>query len=99
MSEVTPLELQEFDVEKKILAVNMLNYSSVKERERSELLLEIDKDPELQVLKKVISNGWPDKRSNVASNLQPYWNYHDELTIECGILMTNCKILIPARRN
>ena len=43
----------------------------------------------------VISKGWPRKRSNFAPNLQPYWNYRDELTIEDGIVMKGQKIIIP----
>ena len=38
----------------------------------------------------------PVKRSNLASNLHPYWNYHNELTIKDGIIMKNQKILIPS---
>ena len=53
----------------------------------------MENDAELQSF---ISNGWPDKRSRLARNLQSYWNYHDELTIESGILVKNYKILIPA---
>ena len=48
-----------------------------------------------QALKMVISKGWPKKRSSLAPNLQPYWNYRDELTIEDGILMKGQKITIP----
>ena len=43
----------------------------------------------------VISKGWLKKRSSLAPNLQPYWNYRDELTIEDGILMKGQKIIIP----
>ena len=43
----------------------------------------------------VISKGWPKKRSSLTPNLQPYWNYRDELTIEDGILMKGQKIIIP----
>ena len=71
----------------------MLNYSTIEERERSELLLEMENDAELQAF---ISNGWTDKRSRLARNLQSYWNYHDELTIESGIPMKNYTIPIPA---
>ena len=93
LSRIMQLELQESDAERNILAVKMLNYTIIEERERSELLLEMENDAELQAF---ISNGWPDKRSRLARNLQSYWNYHDELTIESGILMKNYTILIPA---
>ena len=61
-SRVTPLEFQDSNAEKDILAVNFLQYSSVEERERDEVLRgNPAKDKELQSLKHYISTGWPDK--------------------------------------
>ena len=92
---VTPLDFEDHNVDKEVLAVNVLTYTAIEEKEKTELLNETDKDAELQALKMVISKGWPKKRSNLAPNLQPYWNYRDELTIEDGILMKGQKIIIP----
>ena len=72
LSRVTPLEFQDSNAEKDILAVNFLQYSSIKERERDEVLQETNKDKELQSLKHYISTGWPTKRkpdSGVPSTL------------------------------
>ena len=80
---------------KDILAVNFLQYSSIEEKERDEVIQETNKDPELQALKHAISIGWPAKRSQIPASLHPYWNFRDELTIESGILMKNSKVLIP----
>ena len=95
LSRVTPLEFQDSDAEKDILAVNFLQYSSIEERERDEVLQETNKDKELQSLKHYISTGWPAKRSQIPVFLHPYWNFRDELMIESGILMKNSKVLIP----
>ena len=95
LSRVTPLEFQDSNAEKDILAVNFLQYSSIEERERDEVLHETSKDKEFQSLKHYISTGWPAKRSQIPVFLHPYWNYRDELTIESGILMKNSKVLIP----
>ena len=57
LSRVTPLEFQDSNAEKDILAVNFLQYSSIKERERDEVLQETNKDKELQSLKHYISTG------------------------------------------
>ena len=56
---VTPLEFQDPNADKDILAVNFLQYSSIKERERDEVLQETNKDKELQSLKHYVSTGWP----------------------------------------
>ena len=95
LSRVTPLEFQDSNAEKDILAVNFLQYSSIKERERDEMLQETSKDKELQSLKHYISTGWPVKRSQILVSLHPYWNFRDELMVESGILMKNSKVLIP----
>ena len=89
LSRVTPLEFQDAN------ALNFLQYSSIKEKERDEVLQETNKDPELQALKHAISTGWPAKRSQIPASLHPYWNFRDELMIESGILMKNSKVLIP----
>ena len=75
--------------------MNFLQYSSIEERERDEVLQETNKDKELQSLKHYISTGWPVKRSQIPVSLHPYWNFRDELTVESGILMKNSKVLIP----
>ena len=95
LSRVTPLEFQDSNAEKDILAVNFLQYSSIEEKERDEVLQETNKDKELQSLKRYISTGWPAKRSQIPVFLHPYWNFRDELTIENSILMKNSKVLIP----
>ena len=59
------------------------------------LKLETAKDPELSALHKLISEGWPPKRSSVPDNLKDYWNYRDELTVEDGILLKNRKFIVP----
>ena len=75
--------------------VNLLQYSTIEQREKDLLLQATDKDTELQSLKQVISTGWPAKRSKLPQNLHAYWDYRDELTVESGILMKNSKVLIP----
>ena len=72
---VTLLDVEDHNVDKEVLAVNFLTYTDIEEREKTELLNETHKDAELQALKMVISKGWPRKSTNLAPNLQLYWNY------------------------
>ena len=95
LSRVTPLEFQDSNADKDILEVNFLQDSSIKEKERDEVLQETKKCSEFQALKHAISTGWPAKRSQIPASLHPYWNFRDELMIESGILMKNSKVLIP----
>ena len=48
---VTPLDFEDHDVDKEVLAVNVLTYTAIEEREKTELLNETDKDAGLQALK------------------------------------------------
>ena len=89
LSRVTPLEFQDSNADRNILAVNFLQYSSIKERKGDEVLQETMKDKEFQSPKHYISTGWPSKRSHIPVFLHPYWNFRDELMIESGILMKN----------
>ena len=57
LSRVTPLEFQDSNADKDILAVNFLQYSSIEEREKDEVLQETLKDKEFQSLKQYISTG------------------------------------------
>ena len=97
LSRVTPLEFQDSNAEKDILAVNFLQYSSIEEKEREmEVLQETNKDKELQSLKHYIFYRLAsEKEARFRWSLHPYWNFRDELTIESGILMKNSKVLIP----
>ena len=95
LSRVTPLSQDILSPDMDILAVNFLQYSSIEEKERDDVLQETNKDHEFQALKNYISTGWPAKRSQIPVFLHPYWNFRDELTIEGGILMKNSKVLIP----
>ena len=100
LSRVNPQKLDDSDVsddlEKEILAVNILSTSTLQQAEIDELQKATSEDTELQCLKTVISTGWPSTRSSCSDALKNYWNYRDELWIENGILMKNQKVIIPA---
>ena len=56
---------------------------------------ETSKDATLQLLTKYIRNGWSTDQKKLPNELYPYWNYHDELSMEDGILLKSYRILIP----
>ena len=95
LSRVNPQEIDDCDIEKEILAVNIVTSSTLQQAEIEELQKATSEDTELQCLKTVISTGWPSTRSSCSDVLKNYWNYRDELWIEDGILMKNHKIVIP----
>ena len=45
-----------------------------------------EEDYELQELIKVILTGWPEDKSQVRNSVVPYFNVHDELTVQNGVI-------------
>ena len=97
LSRVSPSRSEHSQEELAVRAVNILTVSNIQQRDKEALCEATREDAELQALSRLISNGWPQKRSNVLKSLQPYWNYRDEITVEDGILFKNRKILIPEK--
>ena len=95
LSRVSPQDVEpNIEKESPIFTVNTLTNFQEGE-EKMALKEETAKDPELSVLHKLISEGWPPKRSSVTDNLKDYWNYRDELTVENGILLKSHKFIVP----
>ena len=95
LSRVSPQDVEpNIEQESPIFTVNTLTNFQEGE-EKMALMEETAKDPELSALHKLISEGWPPKRSNVPDNLKDYWNYRDELTVENGILLKSRKFIVP----
>ena len=53
------------------------------------------KDPDLVQLTKVISFGWPDKKSQLPSCLKPYWCFRDEMSNHNGVIYRGDQAVIP----
>ena len=52
-------------------------------------------DDELALLKHTIMHGWPSSIREVPSEIQPYWTFREELTVEDGIVLKGTHIVIP----
>ena len=68
---------------------------------RSDSLQEIRQatqtDDELALLKHTIMTGWPTNIREVPQILHPYWTFHEELTIEDGLILKGTRIIIPTK--
>ena len=56
---------------------------------------ETENDTELQSLRKVVMNGWPDEKEEIPNELTKYWNYRDEISCIDGIMFKNHKLMVP----
>ena len=55
-------------------------------------------DDELAILKHNIMQGWPKNIKQVPPELQPYWTFREELTIEDGLILKGTRIVIPSKQ-
>ena len=49
----------------------------------------------LVILKYIIQQGWPKTIKEVPQEIQKYWTFHEELTIEDGLILKGTRIVIP----
>ncbi|XP_062542526.1 uncharacterized protein K02A2.6-like [Armigeres subalbatus] len=54
-----------------------------------------DADLEMQSLKAVIMQGWPESRNDLLPELRKYWGFRDELTVYDGLIFKSNQVLIP----
>ena len=55
-------------------------------------------DDKLAILKHIIQQGWPKTIEEVLTEVQKYWTFHKELTIEDGLVLKGTKIIIPNQK-
>ena len=88
-----PLDLQIAHVEEHeddhIELVDLINFGSQKREDIQ------NQDPTLRALRDIISVGWPQKITEVPTELRPYWSFRDEMGIADGIIFKGEQVLIP----
>ena len=60
-----------------------------------EIRAEMAKDPVFMKIMEYVMQGWPDSRSKVSKEVQPYWIHCREIAVEDGILLKMNRIIIP----
>ena len=58
----------------------------------------MQEDDVLALLKQVITQGWPSNVREVPKELQPYWTFREELTIEDGLILKGTRIVIQSKK-
>ena len=61
----------------------------------NQLYTATQEDDELILLKHMITNGWPNSIKEVPPEIQAYWMFKEELTIEGGLILKGTQIVIP----
>ena len=55
-------------------------------------------DDTLAILKYTIHQGWPNSINDLPSEIQPFWTFREELTIEDGLILKGTRIVIPSKK-
>ena len=61
----------------------------------NQLPIATQEDDKLVLLKHTITNGWPNSITEIPHEIQTYWTFHEELTIEDGLVLKGTRIVIP----
>ena len=56
-------------------------------------------DDDLALLKHTIMIRWPSNIKEIPQVLHPYWTFHEELTIEDGLILKGTRIVIPNKKH
>jgi hypothetical protein len=58
-------------------------------------VLYVNSDEQMQELKEVIQNGWPNRKYDVPPSAMIYFDVRDELTVQNGLIFKGERVVIP----
>lgn len=74
--------------------VHSLNVSNEKQQQVKK---EIETDESLNSLKKILIDGWPNKKKDLKESIRMYWKFKNELLIQDEIIYFNDRIIVPIK--
>ena len=90
LSRVSPMLPRRGEKDTDIIMVNELtSVVPVPVNNLEEIRAEMAKDPVFMKIMEYVMQGWPDSRSKVSKEVQPYWIHCMEIAVEDGILLKN----------
>ena len=80
-----PSERSEVQLDLRVdeLSLDLVNFSPAKQQQLRD---ETRRCPILNALAEVVYQGWPDKMTDLPTDLRSSWSFRDELGIEDGVL-------------
>lgn len=80
----------------KELEVNMITHHlPMSEEKLQKFMAATAEDHEMHLLKAITLTGWPDDKSAVPTEIQPYWRFRDEITHTSGLMFKAAKLIVP----
>jgi len=81
------------EVEVTIEEVN--KYTSISENKREQFKLATESDKELNMLKKYVIEGWPERKEQLNEEIKKYWDSKELITEHEGVLYKSNRIIVP----
>ena len=75
--------------------IDMLMFLPVSDQMLARIQKETDADAEMENLKTVIRKGWPETKQEVPANIQDYFPFRDELTLQDRVVLKGDRVVIP----
>ena len=81
----------------KLHIYQITNQLSARSDSLNQIRIATQEDDELALFKHTITQGWPSTIRVVPSEIQPYWTFREELTVEHGIILEGTQIILQGR--
>ena len=81
--------------EKEVEEINMLHYLPVREDTLRRIQECAHEDLALKALANVIKQGWPESKPHLPPELQDYFPFKQELTLQNGVIFKGNRVVIP----
>ena len=88
-------EDKDFDDELEIMVQSTLADMPINAMDWIKIKQATSDDPALQQLKSLVINGWPDSKSSLPSDLQPYWQVKDDIYMANDVILYKERVVIP----
>ena len=88
LTDATPFEME-------VQSVNMVQDLPLAAAKLDDVQAHTAKDDILQVLTRVILEGWPEDKTAIPAAAMPYFSVRDELSVQNGIILRGERALIP----
>ena len=75
--------------------INSVSRLPIRDERLQRIREETETDETLQMLKRIIIQGWPSERDAVHELLTPYYSYRDELAVQDGLIFKGERVIIP----
>ncbi|XP_062574516.1 uncharacterized protein K02A2.6-like [Saccostrea cucullata] len=78
-----------------IHSINHRAYLAISEERYSQIKEATERDDSLQLLKKIILEGWPDSSKEVHPDIQVYFPFREELVVQNGVIYKAERVVVP----